>query len=74
MKNHHLAKTDRNQRIMKLLASGWTQTQIAKEFNITAQRVNDLVQKWMWRGLLEKTEDGFALPKKGRIPAEVIHN
>ncbi len=73
MKNHHLAKTDRNQRIMKLLASGWTQTQIAKEFNITVQRVNDLVQKWMWRRLLEKTEDGFAMPK-GRTPVKVIHN
>lgn len=73
MKNAHLAKSDRNKEMIKQLASGRTQSQVAKEFNITAQRVNDLVQKWLWRGLLEKTEDGFAMPK-GRTPVKVIHN
>lgn len=60
MKNAHLAKSDRNGQMIKQLAAGRTQSQVAKEFNITAQRVNGLVQKWLWRGLLEKTEDGFA--------------
>ena len=64
MRNAHLEKLDRNQRIRRLLADGRTQTEVAKEFNITVQRVNDLVQKWLWRGLLEKTEKGFVIPKK----------
>lgn len=63
MKNNHLEKTDRNQKIRELLIKGWTQGQVAREFNITIQRVNDLVQKWMWRGLLKKTKRGFAMPK-----------
>jgi transposase len=74
MKNAHLAKSDRNGQMIKQLAAGRTQSQVAKEFNITAQRVNGLVQKWLWRGLLEKTGDGFAIPQKGRLPAKVIHN
>ncbi len=73
MKNAHLAKSDRNERMIKQLASGRPQSEVAKEFNVTAQRVNGLVQKWLWRGLLEKTEEGFAMPK-GRMPAKVIHN
>lgn len=73
MKNSHLEKSERNQRIRELLAKSWSQPKIAEAFGITVQRVNDLVQKWVWRGLLEKTEDGFVLPKKGRTPAKVIH-
>ena len=73
MKNSHLEKSERNQRIRELLAKSWSQPKIAKAFGITVQRVNDLVQKWVWRGLLEKTKDGFSLPKKGRTLAKVIH-
>jgi len=64
MRNSHLEKLDRNQRIKELLASGWSQTKVAKEYNISVQRVNDLVRKWIWRGLLKKTEKGFVIPKK----------
>ena len=64
MKNSHLEKSERNQQIRKLLVSGKSQVEIAKEFNITPQRLGQLVQKWQWQGLLEKTEGGFAIPKK----------
>lgn len=74
MRNSHLEKSKRNQQIRELLASGKSQVEIAREFNITPQRLNQLVQKWQWQGLLEKTEGGFAIPKKGRTPAKVIHN
>ena len=73
MKNSHLEKSERNQRIRELLTKDWSQPKIAEAFGITVQRVNDLVQKWVWRGLLEKTEDGFAMPAKGRTPSKVIH-
>ena len=74
MKNSHLEKSERNQQIRILLTSGKSQAEIAKEFNITPQRLGQLVQKWQWQGLLEKTEEGFALPAKGRTLAKVIHN
>ncbi|TSC66975.1 MAG: hypothetical protein G01um101466_827 [Parcubacteria group bacterium Gr01-1014_66] len=74
MKNSHLEKSERNQQIRILLASGKSQAEIAKEFNITPQRLGQLVQKWEWQGLLERNEDGFALPAKGRTPAKVIHS
>ena len=64
MKNSHLEKSERNQQIRKLLASGKSQIEIAKEFNITPQRLGQLVQKWEWQGLLERTEGRFAIPKK----------
>jgi len=74
MKNSHLEKSKRNQQIRRLLAGGRTQAEIAREFNITVQRLNQLVQKWEWQGLLERNEQGFAMPSKGRTPAKVIHN
>jgi len=74
MKNSHLEKSERNQQIRILLASGKSQAEIAKEFNITPQRLGQLVQKWEWQGLLERNEEGFAIPAKGRTPARVIHN
>lgn len=74
MKNSHLTKSDRNQQIRKLLASGKSQAEIAREFNITPQRLGQLVEKWKGQGLLERTEEGFAIPAKGRTPAKVIHN
>ena len=74
MKNSHLEKSERNQQIRILLASGKSQAEIAKEFNITPQRLGQLVQKWEWQGLLERNEQGFAMPAKGRTPARVIHN
>ena len=74
MKNKHSEKTKRNQQIRILLASGKSQAEIAKEFNITPQRLGQLVQKWEWQGLLERNEEGFAMPAKGRTPARVIHN
>jgi len=74
MKNSHLEKSERNQQIRILLASGKSQAEIAKEFNITPQRLGQLVQKWEWQGLLERNEQGFVLPAKGRTPAKVIHN
>jgi len=74
MKNSHLEKSERNQQIRILLASGKSQAEIAKEFNITPQRLGQLVQKWEWQGLLERNEEGFAMPAKGRTPARVIHN
>ena len=74
MKNSHLEKSERNQQIRILLASGKSQAEIAKEFNITPQRLGQLVQKWEWQGLLERNEEGFAMPAKGRTPAKVIHN
>ena len=74
MKNSHLEKSERNQQIRILLVSGKSQAEIAREFNITPQRLGQLVEKWQWQGLLEKTEGGFALPAKGRTPAKVIHN
>ena len=67
MRNAHLEKSDRNQRIRKLLTGGRTQTEVAREFNISVQRVNDLVAKFISRGLLEKTEKSFVIPK-GRTP------
>ena len=73
MKNSHLAKSERNQQIRKLLASGKSQAEVAREFNITPQRLGQLVQKWMWQGLLERNERDFAMPSKGRTPAKVIH-
>ena len=73
MKNSHLEKSKRNQQIRELLTSGRSQAEIAKRFNITPQRLGQLVQKWMWQGLLTKKE-GFAIPAKGRTPAKVIHN
>ncbi len=72
MKNSHLEKSKRNQQIRELLASGKSQAEIARRFNITPQRLGQLVQKWMWQGLLE-TKQGFAMPAKGRTPAKVIH-
>lgn len=74
MRNSHLEKSKRNQQIRKLLASGKSQAEIAREFNITPQRLGQLVEKWVWQGLLERTEEGFAIPEKGRTPAKVIHN
>jgi len=74
MKNKHSEKTERNQQIRILLASGKSQAEIAKRFRVTPQRLNQLVQKWGWQGLLERTEEGFAIPEKGRTPARVIHN
>ena len=74
MKNSHLEKSERNQQIRILLASGKSQAEIAKEFNITPQRLGQLVQKWEWQGLLERNEEGFAMPAKGRTPARVIHS
>ena len=74
MKNSHLEKSKRNQQIRKLLASGKSQAEIAREFNVTPQRLNQLVQKWMWQGLLERNERDFAMPSKGRTPAKVIHS
>jgi DNA-binding transcriptional regulator LsrR (DeoR family) len=74
MENIHSEKIERNQQIRKLLASGKTQADIARKFRITGQRLNQLVQKWVWQGLLERTEDGFAVPPKGRAPEKVIHN
>ena len=74
MKNSHLEKSERNQQIRILLASGKSQAEIAKEFNITPQRLGQLVQKWEWQGLLERNEVGFAMPAKGRTPARVIHS
>jgi len=74
MKNSHLEKSERNQQIRILLASGKSQAEIAKEFNITPQRLGQLVQKWEWQGLLERNEEGFAMLAKGRTPARVIHN
>ena len=74
MKNSHLEKSKRNQQIRILLVSGKSQAEIAKEFNITPQRLGQLVQKWEWQGLLERNEQGFAMPAKGRTPAKVIHN
>jgi len=73
MRNSHLEKSKRNQQIRKLLAEGKTQAEIAKRFRVSGQRLNQLVQKWVWQGLLEKTEEGFVLPEKGRTPAKVIH-
>lgn len=64
MKNIHSEKTERNRQIRKLLAGGMTQAEIARKFRITGQRLNQLVQKWQWQGLLERTEDGFTIPKK----------
>ena len=74
MKNSHLEKSKRNQQIRILLVSGKSQAEIAREFNITPQRLGQLVQKWEWQGLLERNEEGFAIPAKGRTPARVIHN
>jgi len=74
MKNKHSEKSKRNQQIRILLASGKSQAEIAKRFRVTPQRLNQLVQKWQWQGLLERNEGGFALPAKGRTPAKVIHN
>jgi transposase-like protein len=68
MKNSHLTKSKRNQQIRKLLASGVSQAEVAREFNITPQRLNQLVQKWQWQGLLERSEQGFAMPAKGLSP------
>lgn len=73
MRNSHLEKSKRNRQIRKLLASGKSQAEIAKRFRISGQRLNQLAQKWVWQGLLEKNEDKFALPQKGRTPAKVIH-
>jgi len=57
MKNSHLEKSERNQQIRILLVSGKSQAEIAREFNITPQRLGQLVEKWQWQGLLEKTEE-----------------
>jgi|GEM_PF-4843842 len=73
MKKSPSEKSKRNRQIRKLLVQGKVQAKIAREFNITSQRLNQLVQKWGWRGLLERTEEGFAIPEKGRTPAKVIH-
>jgi len=73
MRNSHLEKSKRNQQIRKLLASGRTQAEVAKRFRISGQRLNQLVQKWEWQGLLERNEEWFALPEKGRTPEKVIH-
>ncbi len=73
MKNSHLEKSKRNQQIRKLLASGKSQAEVAREFNITPQRLGQLVQKWEWQGLLERNEERFAIPAKGRTPTKVIH-
>ena len=43
MKNSHLEKSERNQRIRELLTKDWSQPKIAEAFGITVQRVNDLV-------------------------------
>ncbi len=73
MKNSHLEKSKRNQQIRELLANGKSQAEIARRFNITPQRLGQLVQKWEWQQLLERNEQGFAILAKGRIPAKVIH-
>lgn len=74
MKNSHLEKSKRNGQIRKLLASGVSQAEVAREFNITPQRLHQLVQKWEWQGLLERNKQGFAMPAKGRTPVKVIHS
>lgn len=63
MRNTHLEKSERNQRIRRLLAAGWTQTKIAEEYNISVQRVNDLIIRFVSRGLLKKTKNGFVIFK-----------
>lgn len=61
--NKHLEKTERNERIRELLVSGWSQSQVAREYNVTVQRVNMLVDRFIRQGLLEKTKKGFVIPK-----------
>jgi len=51
MRNSHLEKSKRNQRIRRFLAAGWTQTKIAEEYNISVQRVNNLVARFRLRRL-----------------------
>ena len=63
MRNSHLEKSKRNQRIRRLLAAGWTQTMVAEEYSISVQRVNDLVARFISRRLLKKTKNGFVIPK-----------
>ena len=63
MKNSHLEKSERNQRIRRLLATGWTQTKVAEEYSISVQRVNDLVARFTSRRLLKKTKNGFVILK-----------
>ncbi len=70
----HSEKSKRNSQIRKLLINGISQAEVAREFNIIPQRLGQLVQKWQWQGLLERNEQGFAMPAKGRTPAKVIHN
>ena len=63
MHNSHLEKSKRNQRIRRFLAAGWTQTKIAEEYNISVQRVNNLIIRFISRRLLKKTKNGFVIPK-----------
>lgn len=63
MHNSHLEKSKRNQQIRQLLAAGRTQSEIAIKYNISVQRVNDLVARFISRRLLKKTKNGFVIDK-----------
>ena len=63
MHNSHLEKSKRNQQIRQLLAAGWTQSEVAEKYNISVQRVNDLVARFISRRLLKKTKNGFVIAK-----------
>lgn len=46
MRNSHLTKSKRNQQIRKLLASGKSQAEVARRFNITPQEGQNRTAPW----------------------------
>ena len=42
-------KTERNQTILKLIKAGYNQEEVAKQFEITQQRVNQIIQQELKR-------------------------
>ncbi len=54
MKNTHLAKNERNNKIKELRKKGWSQKRIANEYNISIQRVSEILKRFKIKKLLAK--------------------
>lgn len=53
-------------RVLKSLAEGERQCDVGRELNLSKQRVCNIVKLSIKRGLLSKSDDGYALTEKGK--------
>ena len=65
-KNKHLEFAKRNRRIRKILVGGMRKAQIAREYGVTGQRIDYLVNRFVLEEMIVKTDDGYEYTFKGR--------